>query len=215
MLAGLPLYLIRFQVLGIPVTVLELMILTSFAAWLFYYTEFRNFIRGKYKARDYFNNRKKRIKYPFGLEIIMLLLISFAAAAAAGFNNAALGIFKAYFFEPILVFILVLNVFKPSKEADKGVSREKRGINLEKIIWPLSLSVLAVALIALLQKIGLLYSPENFWPRVTGPWEYPNALGLFIGPLIPLMAAYTGYLIFNLWIKPFNKKILTNFKISR
>ena len=189
-LAGLPLYLIRFKIFGLPSTVLEIMILINFTVWLFTRTEFKNFFQGKYKIKDYFKNRAKRIKYPFGNEIIALLAISFISIAIAGFSSASLGIWKAYFFEPLLVFILVLNVFKPS--SDTGL-----GLSLRRILWPLFFSALAVSIIAVMQKFGFLYSPENFWPRVTGPWLYPNALGLFLGPLLPLMAAYIMMLIFN------------------
>jgi len=208
LLAGLPLYLFRFKIFGLPSTVLEVMILISFAVWFFKHIEFINFLKRNYRIKDYFKNRKKRIKYPFGCEIIALLFISFISIALAGFSNASLGIWKAYFFEPILVFILVLNVFKPLAGAQNKEF-------LKKVLWPLFFSALAVSFIAILQCFGIFYSPENFWPRVTGPWSYPNALGLFIGPLIPLMLAYSFFLISNIKRSISNKDIVIKNEIIK
>ena len=111
MLATLPSYLIRFEIFGIPFTVLEAMILIAFGVWIFKKTALKDFLRGRYRVEDFIRNRKERQRYPFSWEIILLLVISWAAIAVAGFSDAAMGIWKAYFFEPVLVFILILNVF--------------------------------------------------------------------------------------------------------
>ena len=112
LIAALPTYLIRFQVLGIPLTVLELMILISFATWFICHTELRNFIRGKYGWKELKDNRQKRKKYPFGPEIILLLFISWIAIITAGLSDMALGIWKAYFFTVVaktaIRFLLIL-----------------------------------------------------------------------------------------------------------
>jgi hypothetical protein len=109
---ALPSYLIRFNILGIPMTILESMILIAFFIWFIKATNFLNFVRGKYTIKDYLENRKSRKPYPFGWELALWVLIAWVAALVAGFNNEALGIWKAYFFEPALFFILVLNVFR-------------------------------------------------------------------------------------------------------
>ena len=207
-LAGLPLYLIRFKIFGLSSTVLEVMILISFTVWFFTRTEFINFLKGKYKVQNFFKNRKKRIKYPFSNEIIALLVISFVSVAVAGFSNASLGIWKAYFFEPILVFILVLNVLKPLAGA-------RNSVFLKKILWPLFFSALAISIIAVLQRLGFFYSAENFLPRVTGPYPYPNALGLFIGPIISIMIGYALLLISNIQHSTSNKHTIFNSQIIK
>ncbi|MEA3449942.1 MAG: O-antigen ligase family protein [Patescibacteria group bacterium] len=176
MIIGLPLYQIRFSFTNIPFTVLELMILIAFTVWAIknHQKIFKNF---KLSARGGpALGWKIKIRYPFDTEIFLLLIISWIAIAIAGFSDSALGIWKAYFFEPILVYILIVNVFN------------KHSVN--KLIWSLTILSFGVSLSAILQRIGFLASPENFWPRVTGPFTYPNALGLLLSPLVLIMTAW-------------------------
>jgi len=183
LLAALPSYLIRFQIFGIPFTLLEAMILTSFFIWFVSKTEFKNFIKRKYGWREFKENRKERINYPFGWEIIFLLIISFIAVAVAKFSDGAFGIWKAYFFEPALLFILILNIFGRKEEADK---------NLRKIILAFSVSALVVSILAIYQQITGAWIFNDFWAmasqrRVTSFFGYPNAVGLYLAPLILVM----------------------------
>jgi O-antigen ligase len=196
LLAALPTYLIRFKVFGIPFTVLEAMILIAFIVWVLFYTKFYSFIRGKYSWQKFKENKKKRIKYPFRWEIILLLLISYWAVVVAGFSDSALGIWKAYFFEPVLVFILILNLFK----------REDK---IKMVLWPLVLSVLAVSLLAIYQKLTGTLILNELWAaeetrRVTSFFGYPNAVGLYLGPLILVMI---GWLLYNVKCKMQNAKL--------
>ncbi len=195
---GLPTYLIRFQVSGIPITVLELMILVSSSVWVIRHTKFFNFIGGKYSWQDVKANRQQRLPYPWRWEIILLLLISFVAVAVAGFSESALGIWKAYFFEPVLVFILVKNVFRRS---DHGYPWSDL---LNKILWPLALSALVVSLVAVYQRLTGQLAVAAFWPRVTGVYPYPNALGLYLGPIVLLML---GWWLENFRISNFEFRI--------
>lgn len=180
----LPAYQVRFSFLGLPMTLLEVMILVCFAVWFFTRTKFVDFVKRKYGVREYIAEKKKRIFYPFQLELSLLLIISYIATGVAGFSNEALGIWKAYFFEPILVFILILNVFR--EEDTEGNSK----INFEKIIYPLLLSGFVVSVFAIFQKVTGLFIVPNFWPRVTGVFAYPNALGLYLAPIIFLINNY-------------------------
>ena len=194
-LFALPSYQIRFDCLGIPMTLLEAMILISFVVWLFknYKKIFSNIkIKLKNQTSDIRNQTSER--YPFDIEIILMLLIAFMSIAIAGFTDSAFGVFKAYFFEPVLVFILILNVFGKSSVKTHFVETQNlaslQNAFLRKILWPLAFSAFFVSLYAILQKIGLLYSPENFLPRVTGTFFYPNALGLYLGPIVIIMIGF-------------------------
>jgi O-antigen ligase len=177
-IAALPAYLIRFSIGGLPMTFLEAMILISFGVWFF-----SHFLP---RAKDLFHRRTERTKYPFAKEIIALLLISLGAAGVAGFSFDALGIWKAYFFEPILLFILVLNLFS-----------EKTG--QKKILGALVISSLAISLFAIFQKITGLYINNELWAaaetrRVVSFFGYPNAIGLYLAPLVMI---FTGWLFSN------------------
>jgi len=173
-IALLPTYLLRFNVLGVPLTFLEAMILISFAVWFF-----RNVAPN---LKTWFKNRKTRLPYPFNWEIMTIIIISFSGIAVAGFSASALGIWKAYFFEPILLFILVMNVLSDTK-------------GRQKILLALLLSAAAVSLWGLFQQASGLFIFNPFWAdastrRVVSFFGYPNAVGLFLAPLVLIFSAW-------------------------
>lgn len=167
----LPSYLIRFTIFDIPTTLLEISILIAFLSWIIEKRKFLfNFKR---------NKEIKRQSYPFNWEILIILTISFISIFIGGINISALGIFKAYFLEPILLFILIINTIR----GEKGV---------KQIINALGFSVLFISIIAIYQKITGQFIFNEFWAdpenrRVVSIFGYPNAVALFIGPIIPLM----------------------------
>ena len=246
LLAALPAYLIRFSVAGIPSTLLEMMILIAFAAWVSKnYRGIIGNIKNRINSKFRNQNSKLLVRYPFDIEIILLLLIAFVSAGVAGFSNEALGIFKAYFFEPVLVYLLVMNVLycpriyksdtnlqitndvlslrgpaswrgrsNPEVGAtDTGLPRPFGARNdMGKIIWPLAISALVVGLWAVVEKLTGVFAVEAFWPRVTGPYPYPNALGLYLGPLALILV---GWLLYTFKISNFKFLISKQFLISK
>jgi O-antigen ligase len=178
----LPAYVVRFSVLGIPSTMLELMILMAFAVWVLTRTKLVDFLRGKYKWSDVKKNRLSRQKYPYRIEMVLVLLSSYGAIAVAHFSNEALGIWKAYFFEPLLVLIMLENLFK-------GFD------GLKKISYALFASALYVSVYAIFQKFTGFGIDNPLWAaeetrRVTSLFAYPNAVGLYLAPLALLAAAF-------------------------
>ena len=178
LIIALPSYLVRFQVFGIPSTLLEAMILISFLVW-----SIKTFIP---HIRSWLKNRKKRIPYPFSREIIILLIISLISVGVSHFSFSALGVWKAYFFEPIVVFILILNVFKKKKD-------------WQKIFWALLVSAGLVSIGAIFQKITGQYIFNDFWSqadarRVVSWFGYPNAVGLYLAPLTMLFIGWFFWL---------------------
>jgi len=123
------------------------------------------------------------------VEIIIILILSFIAVGTAGFNLSALGIWKAYFFEPILLFILILNVLPG-----------KKGRN--KIIAGLALGAVGTAIFAIFQQATGLFIFNSFWAnlenrRVTSWFGYPNAVGLFLAPVIMILSGYLASIFKN------------------
>jgi len=174
LIAALPAYLIRFSVFGIPSTMLEAMILITFAVWFF-----KNWLPN-YKERK--KNNAARTPYPFSREILALIVLSFISVGIAGFSTSALGIWKAYFFEPILVFILIMNICRDKK-------------HWQKILWSLLISALAVSIVAIYQKITGKFISNEFWAneatrRAVSFFGYPNAVGLYLAPLVPLFLGW-------------------------
>ncbi|MFH1255541.1 MAG: O-antigen ligase family protein [bacterium] len=173
LIAAMPAYLIRFNIFGLPSTLLEAMIWIVFLAWAV-----KNFKK---------ENEKNKIRYLFDWEIILLLVIALAAAGTAGFSSSSFGIWKAYFFEPALFFIVVMNAMKG----------EKGG---EKILSALAVSALAVSALAIYQKItgqlidNPVWADENI-RRVVSFFGYPNAVGLYLGPIVLAMAGWLAFAI--------------------
>lgn len=197
---ALPSYLVRFDVFGIPFTVLETMILTTFVVWLLKYSKVKDFFCGRYKISEYLANRSKRLPYPFGIEICLAVIVAFFAVGVSGFSNEALGIWKAYFFEPALFFILILNLF--------SLPDEKQKLNIDKIIFSLAISALAVSVLAIYQQIAGDLISNPLWQaaatrRVVSFFGYPNAVGLYLGPITIILI---GYLFFS-QIKKFQLKV--------
>ncbi len=218
---ALPSYLIRFKIFSLPSTALELMILICFFVWFFWHTEFKKFIRGEYSLKDYWQNHKKRIKYPFAREIVLILIISYIAVIISGFSARALGIWRAYFFEPILLFIVVINVFGPHVRGKlssnilffklkrfnflhfsifnrhNSTKLTSKVFNLEKIILALAVSAFFISLFGIWQKFGGPAWPEKWqnMDRITSAFPYPNALGLYLGPIVALLIGYLFGLI--------------------
>jgi O-antigen ligase len=189
-IAGLPLYLARFSIRGIPSTLLEAMILIAFFCWFIFQTRFFDFCRGKYKIKDVLKNSpwnktgsaEGRKKYPFGIEIILLLIISLIAVGVAHFSSVSLGLWKAYFFEPVILFILILNLFQ-----------DKNGVN--KIGLSLAISAFAVSAYAVFQGLTGVGIANPLWAaaatrRAVSFFGYPNAVGLYLGSIIPVLAAF-------------------------
>jgi O-antigen ligase len=201
-IAGLPLYLVRFSVHGVPSTLLEAMILIAFFCWLIFKTRLADFFRGKYKVRDFIKNSpwkkngstEDRKKYPFGIEIVLLLIISLIAVGVAHFSSASLGLWKAYFFEPALLYLLILNLFQDSPLLSKeGSGGGFSGIN--KIGLSLAIGALVVSVYAIFQGITGIGIDNPLWAaaatrRAVSFFGYPNAVGLYLGPIIPVLIAF-------------------------
>lgn len=177
----LPAYVIRFQVI-IPSTLLEAMIVIVFLVWLyqnrtFLKEQWRKLLQGKH-----LNNQP----YPFRWPIIAWLIISFIAVGVSGFNLAAFGLWRAYFFEPLLLFIVIINVFN---------TKEK----LICLLGPIGISVSLVSLVAWYQYFTGQFIPNDFWAgtvnrRATSIFPYPNAVGLYLGPLIIVLLGHLSWL---------------------
>lgn len=174
-LALLPTYLIRYTIFGFPTTVLEGLILLLFAIW---------FVKNGLAWKEVFYEAThfKSLKQPFNrwfLATILFLIASSIAVYTAQNSWAALGIWRAYFLEPILFFSVFISTVK-SKE------------DLYKVVWALVLGGISIAVFAVAQKFTGVLIPNIFWQaeatrRVTSFFGYPNAVALYLAPLVPFV----------------------------
>ncbi len=155
----LPTYLIRIGAGGLPTTALELAFLILLAAWMW--------------------KREKRLIDISGWRLILLywIIVATVSMFVAPDFRAAAGIWKAYFIEPILFFLIANDVMRTQQDRLTAIKA-------------LAFSAIAVAAMSLLQKFAGApvpppwNDPEQF--RTTSFYGYPNASGLFLAPLIPL-----------------------------
>ncbi len=160
----LPTYLIRFEIFNVPLNFLDIVISGSFL--LFYIEYHKKITIGKWKYS-------------------MAAFVVIAAIAVLVSNNqvAALGLFKSYIIEPILVGIMILTI-KPS---------------LYKVLYALSGTVAFVVLIGLFQALtGYgIPAPWNIFGndfRITSIYKYPNAIGLLLAPIITMISAWAMHM---------------------
>jgi O-antigen ligase len=163
-----PVYLIRLNFWFLPVTVLELWIGVIFLVWLL--KVFRE------KQKITFSNYK-------WLAFFFLALATVAIYFSAD-KVAALGLWKAYFIEPFLFFIVVINSVKTKKD-------------WQMLIKAIGLSVFVVAIPAIIQKFYPVGINNEFWAaeetrRVVSWYGFPNAIGLY---LAPIAVFFWGYFI--------------------
>ncbi len=165
-------YLIRFQIWFVPLTLLEVMILTTFVIWLI--KIYRN------QGLKLKNLIPANYRWPIALFLLAATISIFVSPD----RRAALGAWKAYFIEPILFLIVFINTIKSKND-------------LEKVFWALGVETVIIALFAIYQKITGNFIPVPLWQakehrRVNTFFDSPNAIGLLIGPIIII---YFGWAI--------------------
>lgn len=166
----LPSYFIRFNIGPLPTSALEVTFGSIFLVWLIKYScvdwvEIKNFYH------------KQKL---LCLAILVFFIFSIFGIYTSSHHIQALGIWRAYFLEPILFFILLIG--------------RRKEISSNDLIWFLSLSTVSISVLAILQKLtGQFYSPtlevSELHGRVTSFFTTPNAIGLYVAPIIPLMVS--------------------------
>jgi len=160
----LPTYQLRFQVLGLPTTFLEVMILTLFFVLLI-------------KKQLNFS----KINKTWRILVLAWLLSGLVSVFVAPDFMGALGHWRAYFFEPILFLLIFVSLIKDKKD-------------IQRVFHMLSFLVLIISGWVIWQKIiGQGMASIEIWRyplvstiRPTGPFPQSNFLGLFLGPLVLL-----------------------------
>jgi putative inorganic carbon (hco3(-)) transporter len=174
-LSLLPTYLIRLKLINIPTTALELMVGVFLLAVLLTH------------AKEIWPRVRELGKLNW-------VICGFMAAAAISVfyspeTARALGQLKAFFVEPVLIFYASVIILK-------------RPVELRSTLRALFISAVVISILGILQYWTHLYLPLRFWgyglevKRITSVFEYPNALALYLGPLVVFYLA--------LWLKAYD-----------
>lgn len=181
-LALLPAYLIRIKILNVPSTILELLIVVFLLV----------------SAKDFDRRSLEKIKKLGMLNwaVILFVLAGVISTMVSAEKAKAIGQLKAFIIEPVLFFYAVVITVKTKEE-------------LNTVLRWLFVSAGAISLFGLIQYLTYINLPLRFWgngaeiERITSVFDYPNALSLFLGPLIGFFSALwiNKYPIFqNRWV---------------
>ena len=167
----LPTYLFRSSIYFLPFTFLEVCIIATFSGWVL-----AAIVQKKL--------RRTEPPYTYRWPIILLLIGATIGLFVSPIFTSAAGLWKAYFIEPILFLIVLKEVIK-------------NDTNRRTVLWALGIASLGVSLLAIYQKFTGFAIAEPAWVnesfrRVTAFFTSPNAVGLYLGPIIAL---YAGWLV--------------------
>lgn len=165
-IVALPWYVMRFRLLVLPSTVLEVMIALTILSWL---VESQWWRRG-----EYWWNVAKRHWLVVSLLVIFVIAASLAVVVSAD-RAAALGLYKAYIVEPLLLAVVAIDVI---------MAQHRRWW---QVLWAWQVAGLQVVLVGLSQ---WMWRWPDFAPaelsqgRISSIYDSANAVGLFLGPLV-------------------------------
>lgn len=168
----LPSYLWRLDLWGLPSTFLELMVLALFIIFLI-----NNFRRVNWKfSKPSINLIPVELRYV----LIAWLAVSILAVAVNP-TLAAVGLWRAYFLEPLFFFLVFIYTIR-SKE------------DLKWIFYSLAILVTGLFLVSVYQYFTSWNLPPAYdlpnVKRLTAVFSYPNALGLLLAPITAWLAGY-------------------------
>lgn len=176
-LFALPTYLLRFSIGPFPTTLLEILVVIVIMRWLFVYamsntTKQSLMSLGLLPAcrQAWRSARKDRWMLP----IALLLTAAVIGVIVSPNHLAAFGILKAYFVEPILFYLVV-----KSKLTLRDLPNALKALGYSAIV------VSVFGIIQFLTGLGLP-APWDIERRIVSLYDFPNAVGLYLGPIVTL-----------------------------
>jgi O-antigen ligase len=183
----LPLYVIRFKIGPVPTTVLEIFVLATFVVWLVgKWFAFR--VETPSEGVSIMNKINPTLRR-WALPIAAWLIATLIAVFIAPDRWAALGHWRAFMLEPMLVFLMLADLLNTATPTPSSARR-----SLTYGIATICILLGAYAVYQFFTGFGIP-DPWGVVPgrRATGIFGFPNGLSLFMAPF--------GIVCFIQWIK--------------
>ena len=165
----LPMYLVRLVVFGVPTTILELMVYLLFIMWLIRELRIKN-QESWVTCSQRFVIRNSSFIIPI---ILIIIGVSLATIFSSDLRTSA-GIWKAWFIDPLLFFIVVVTVIKNLSQ-------------VRKVLCSLFLSGTVVSIISLIYLIQGKLDPVG---RLQAFFNSPNYLAMYLAPVLIIGFGY-------------------------
>ncbi len=170
--AFLPCYLLRFNVFGIPSTFLEAFILVMAIVWIVKRGKivFR-WLRPSHPLRLPLGKGERSIAFI----VIGMIVVAIVSVLVAPNTMSALGAFKAFIIEPIVLAVIALDLCRSKEDREQVV----------KGLFAGGIFVATTVIVQWVLNVGIP-APWDIERRATGIFPYPNAAGLYLAPLITM-----------------------------
>ena len=165
----LPLYTVRFHVGPLPSTLLEVMIGVTVVLWL----------AGRYQTREWHPART-----PLEIPMALFLIAGIIGIAVSPDHVGALGIYRAYFIEPAVLFYVAIDLLRKPDDFRIVLAGFAAGTTVFAIM-NLGAWVIALATTRLVD-IDLGNAPKALYTS-------PNSVAMFLEPAVTLAAGFALY----------------------
>jgi putative inorganic carbon (HCO3(-)) transporter len=154
-LACLPLYVVRFQAGPVPTTLLEVMVLATVAM---------------YVVARWREGMRRPIRTPLDIPILVLLLAGLIAVVIPSDHAGALGLYRAYFVEPVLLFYVAADLVRLPRDFRTVLV----GLGIGSTVFALlQLGAWGIALAQ--HSVNIRAAPEALYTS-------PNSVALYLEP---------------------------------
>jgi O-antigen ligase len=167
--ACMPLYVVRYRIGPLPTTLLEALILITVGLWA----------AGRLKTREWHPARTS-----LEIPIVLLLVAGFVGIAVSPDHVGALGIYRAYFIEPVVLFYVAVDLLRKPDDFRTVLAGFAVGSTVFAIM-NLGAWVIALATTKLVD-IDLSNAPKALYTS-------PNSVAMLLEPAVTLAAGFALY----------------------